>query len=566
MSRANNYISQANWVFRLAQARTGTGKTLAFLLPVLQNIIKAAPSLQQFQRGPQGQELDIRAIVISPTRELAEQIAVEAQKIVASTNVVVQTAVGGTGKTYALERIKRQGCHILVGTPGRLNDLLSDPMSGVRAPKLSALVLDEADRLLDAGFAPDIKNIADLLPDPRRVDRQTLMFSATVPREVLSLVRTHMKPDFQFVQTVQPGEQQTHERVPQKIVEVAGFENITPALLELFKRELAKKDSEQPFKAIVFFNANAEVTLTAEVFQRLRDPQQGSFSQHPFFPTKLVEMHARLSQRERTYNSNQFREASTAIMFSSDVSARGMDFPNVTHIIQLGLPQSKDTYIHRLGRTARGDKKGEGWIFLTPFEKPDTTGRLRDLPLKVDNSIECAQVDMTKDAQLPIAVAETLTQIVDASKLVDSRKKTDAYLATLGIYQWYPDKQQLLDFMNNRSRFAWGLPTPPSVPSGLASKLGLRGLEGLNVQSGSAIDGLPAQNRYPRTGDRSRTYGGEGYRPRTYGGEGYRPRTSGGEGYRPRTSGGGGDRFKQRGRSSSYNRGSPGGYGRDQGY
>lgn len=202
----------------LAQARTGTGKTLAFLIPVLQNIINYDPKLEKRgYRQPRTSPDDIRAIIISPTRELAEQIAVEAKKLTRNTGVIVQTAVGGTQKSLGLRAIKTQGCHIMVGTPGRINDILSDPYSQVRAPDLSAFVLDEADRLLDQGFAPEIEAIQKLLPDRKDVDRQTLLFSATVPTEVVQIVRQMAKPDFSFVRTVQEGEQQTHEKVPQKL-------------------------------------------------------------------------------------------------------------------------------------------------------------------------------------------------------------------------------------------------------------------------------------------------------------------------------------------------------------
>src|SRR5699024_10117466 len=136
---------------------------------------------------------DIRAIIISPTRELAEQIAAEARKVAGSTGVIVQTAVGGTRKREGLRAIQERGCHILVGTPGRLHDIFSDPYSGVSAPKLSALVLDEADRLLDIGFYPVIQDIQSLLPNRNEVDRQTLMFSATLPQGVLSMVKDTMK-------------------------------------------------------------------------------------------------------------------------------------------------------------------------------------------------------------------------------------------------------------------------------------------------------------------------------------------------------------------------------------
>lgn len=143
---------------------------------MLQNIISVDPALERRSEKYNASAADIRAIIISPTRELAEQIAVEAKKLVQGTGVVVQTAVGGSAKRYHLDLMKRQGCHILVGTPGRINDIFSDDHTGVRAPNLSAFVLDEADRLLDQGFAPAIEEIQSHLPDRRKVDRQTMLF------------------------------------------------------------------------------------------------------------------------------------------------------------------------------------------------------------------------------------------------------------------------------------------------------------------------------------------------------------------------------------------------------
>ena len=400
--------------------------------------------------------------------------------MVRNTGVIVQTAVGGSAKSMGLRKIMMEGCHILIGTPGRLNDILSDPYSQVRAPNLSAFVLDEADRLLDQGFAPDIAAIQELLPDRQKIDRQTLLFSATVPREVMQIVRRTMKPDFQFVRTVQEGEQQTHERVPQKVVEVRGFENLMPALLELCQRALARKDAE-PFKAIVYFNATAEVTLAASTFENLANAGASRFEQHPLYPAQIVEIHARLSQQQRTRAADTFRRARSGIMFSSDVTARGMDFPNVTHVIQVGVPGNRDTYIHRIGRTARGDKKGEGWLLVTGMEAREVKSRLYDLPLQPDQSLETAKIDMTQDAQLPEYVARTLTQVINATKMVTVSMKSAAYLAAFGIYQWLPRKQQLVDLMNNRAKFGWGMEQPPAVPSGLAQKLGLSRLAGINI-------------------------------------------------------------------------------------
>lgn len=385
---------------------------------------------------------------------------------------MVQTAVGGTGKQAGLWRIRNQGCHILVGTPGRLNDILSDPTSGVAVPNLDALVLDEADRLLDQGFAAEIESIRQLLPSASTRDRQTLMFSATVPKEVMQMVGTFMKRGYRFVQTVQPGEQQTHERVVQKAVYVNGLENMLPSLLELIRREEGRQDSGSPFKAIVFFNANTEAQLSRAIFQNLRS--------HDARKVPIIEMHAKLTQINRTRASDMFRRAKSAVMFSSDVSARGMDFPNVTHVIQMNLPRDQETYIHRLGRTARGDKRGEGWIFMTPMEQRVARQRLKGLPLVEDSSLEVPRIDMTKDSQLPASVAQCLTETIDAARQTDLKLKAAAYTATLGTFQW-ASKGPLVEMMNRRAIHGWGMTEPPSISAPLAQKLNLRGLPGLRI-------------------------------------------------------------------------------------
>ena len=440
-------------------------------------------------------------MVISPTRELAEQIASEAQKLTRNTGVIVQTAVGGTAKAFHLRQMREQGCHLLVGTPGRLNDLLSDPRSQVRAPNLSAFVLDEADRLLDAGFLPEIKNIQQWLPNRRDVNRQTLLFSATVPDEVMQIVHETMKPDFKFVRTVQKGEQQTHDRIPQRQVSVRGFANFLPALLELCKRELASKDRTMPFKAIVYFSATAEVVLAAQTFNNLKTAGSSIFHKHPLHPASIIEMHAKLDQFQRTRAADAFRRAESAIMFSSDVTARGMDFPNVTHVIQIGIPPSRDTYIHRVGRTGRGDKQGEGWLILADFEVEEARFKLTRLPLAMDNSLGTAQVDMSQDAQLPEHVATSLTQIVDASRAITRDRKAAAYLANLGLYQWARHKQDIVDSLNDRARYCWAMEEPPSVYPGLVGKLGLARVQGLVIGS-SRFDNGPGdgsnQDRYSR--------------------------------------------------------------------
>ncbi|KAJ4381786.1 hypothetical protein N0V86_003151 [Didymella sp. IMI 355093] len=452
----------------IAQAKTGTGKTLGFLVPVIQRIITRDPKLGEKVRGyKRAKADDIRAIIISPTRELAEQIAVEAKKITENTGLIVQAAVGGTMKRQMLQKTQREGCHILIGTPGRLFDILSDPYSGVKAPALNALVMDEADRLLDDGFTKEIDEIKQHLPDPEEVERQNLMFSATVPRDVVDLVRRTLRPGFHFAKCVNEEEEPTHARVPQRQVSVTGFENIMPTLYELVTKESQKAmaSGERPFKAIVYFNSTAEVTLAASVFYKLGG---GFKKQTPLSGIRNFEIHSKLSQAQRTRASDDFRTCKSGILFSSDVTARGMDFPNVTHVIQVGLPRDRESYIHRLGRTGRAGKEGEGWLIVTPFEKGEIRRRLRGLPLQeATPNLEAAQIDMSQPAEVPEDIGKILQDCVEAHKKVYPDQLDAAFRGLFGSFQWYGDKQGLLDGANRLAEFGWGMSTPPQPPASL---------------------------------------------------------------------------------------------------
>ncbi|KXL42657.1 hypothetical protein M433DRAFT_156643 [Acidomyces richmondensis BFW] len=479
----------------IAQAKTGTGKTLAFLLPVLQNIISVDPGLLQRntrRRGPRTTADDIRALVISPTRELAEQIAVEAKKVVQGTSIVVQTAVGGTQKAAGLQRIQRDGCHLLVGTPGRLKDILSDPYTRVEAPDLSALVLDEADRLLDQGFWPEIQEIMHLLPPRSEKDRQTLMFSATVPHEVVDLVRRTLRPGFQFIKCVRDDDEPTHARVPQHLVPVNGFENKMPALVEIVQRgiEASKQPGGRPFKAIVFFNSTAEVTLANTILSNLKtddEPKRDAFgplshgASHPWPQTKILSIHSKLTQNQRTNASNMFRACESGVLLSSDVTARGMDFPNVTHVIQIGLPPNAEQYVHRIGRTARAGREGEGWLILAPEEMRECHYRLRGLPIKQNKTLMTAGLNLTQPGQIPSEAGKIMEQLRRAMPSVSEYEKSKAYMAHLGVYSWIGNKATLIKAMNNLAQFGWGASEPPAIGHGIATKLGLANVPGVRI-------------------------------------------------------------------------------------
>ncbi|KAL1960820.1 hypothetical protein VTO42DRAFT_5803 [Malbranchea cinnamomea] len=459
----------------LAQAKTGTGKTLAFLVPVVQTLLKDPRLESKVRAVNRASASDVRAIIVSPTRELAEQIAVEARKVVRHTGIVVQAAVGGTRKREGLQRIRREGCHLLVGTPGRLNDLLSDPDSGVRAPNLSVFVLDEADRLLDIGFAPDIARMQQYLPPRTQVDRQTLLFSATVPKGVMSVVSQTMKPDFTFVKTVRDDEIPTHLSVPQKVVFLRGLENQLAAVLDLVKQAIAKHHEDpknnRPFKAIVYFNSTAEVSLAKTIFSSLKSSWSDS-GLTSLLNIPITEMHSRLSQSERTANSQYFRRAVSGLLFSSDVTARGMDFPEVTHVIQVGMPRDRETYIHRLGRTARAKKTGEGWLFVTELEFRSLGHRLQDLRIEPDNtSFPVAQTDMTQPTAPP-EVATTLSQLAQAVRQVPDDVKQSAFLGNLNYVMSVKDAKKGYEEIVNLAKYGWALEQLPRIPPRLEMDLG----------------------------------------------------------------------------------------------
>jgi ATP-dependent RNA helicase MSS116 len=495
---------------------------------------------------------------------------VEAVKLTKNTDIIVQVAVGGNSKRFMLQKTQREGCHILVATPGRLNDLLTDEYSRISAPELTTLILDEADRLLDDGFAADIEAIIDLLPDRRKADRQTLLFSATIPREVMGLVRSTLKPDFSFVQTVKEGDVATHESVPQKIVTVPGLENFMPTLLELCKRETdnAARASTtglgNPFKAIVYFSSTANVELAANIFDNLKGEGGDMFSRHPLYPAEVFEMHGKLTQMERTRTSERFRRSKSAILFSSDVTARGMDFPGVTHVIQIGLPPNRDQYIHRIGRTGRAGRVGEGWIFITKGDLPEARSRLRGLPISPDRTLEAAQLDMTRDAQLPASLAKTLGQVGEATKMVSRGTKVKAYLAGLG--QLRGNSRIGAGELNQWTRFGWGWEQPPAVDAKLAQKLGLARVEGMNIgreSRGRDDDDFGGSGR-GRFGDDKPGFGAE--RSGGFGEHGgFRERggRDGGRGGRGGIFGGGDRRSRGSGRSDYGGRGNGGGGSRE---
>jgi len=307
----------------LAKAKTGTGKTLAFLIPTIDRILKT-PS--EKRKG------GVFALCISPTRELAMQIAEEAKQLLrfSQREVTQQTVYGGTNVKTDVRRFQKRFPDLLVATPGRLIDLLENHglSQGIRS--LKCLIFDEADQLLEMGFRPEIRKILSILPS--KSTRQTLLFSATMPKDVMGIARFALRDKFEHVDCV--GEDtDTHKRIPQSYTVVEDSD----VMLELASavREAVDEDPKQ-YKIMVFFVTARLTQLYAQIFNQIRGKHE----------LKVLEMHSRKSQSHRQKCAKTFREGQCGIMFSSDVSARGMDYPGKSGVFTSFFSQHTHTHTH----------------------------------------------------------------------------------------------------------------------------------------------------------------------------------------------------------------------------
>jgi len=434
----------------LVQAKTGTGKTAAFLLPAIQNILNG-------NMPPKGK---VGILVICPTRELALQIAKEADGITACLpkKMECHTAFGGTARAYNLKKFLDGNPTILVATPGRLNDLLGEEMVREKFSHIKTVVLDEADRMLDQGFAPDINKILRNLPSKHNDGWQGMCFSATLPEKVHDVVKCVLYPGYTSLSTIDPDETPTIDRVPQYSVIIPSVRQMFTTLQALIEAEY--QQNPQDFKAIVFGTTANGVGLLYDLY-RMTLPQ---------FP--MWELHSRMAQNARTRTTNEFKETASGILFASDVVGRGMDFPNVGLVIQLGLPSSAEQYIHRIGRTARAGKDGRAVTVLYTNEAffVHTNPTLPIQPYPIDLTSNLAQYE-------PV-VEQALAQ-------VDEEAKAKAYQAFLGYNKTFAKKLQLslpkLVQVANEFSDTMGCPEPPLIDKKVVGKMGLKGVAGLNI-------------------------------------------------------------------------------------
>ncbi|KAK6839813.1 hypothetical protein PG995_006926 [Apiospora arundinis] len=435
----------------LAQAKTGTGKTVAFLLPAIQSMLNRKKQPGQF----------VSLLVISPTRELALQIANEAQKLLGRRpEYSVCTAIGGTNQNTEERKIVK-GCDILIGTPGRLLDHFTNNERNSHAiqaklQRIDTLVLDEADRLLDMGFLPSLKNIISILPKREVSERQSMLFSATVPQYVDKVAHFALNKGYKYISTIPEGELNTHERVPQNLIVVPTFSDMAAALAGCLRQELAHIGPET-FKAIVFAPTAALVDFYVEILKSI-----------PGLPTPMA-LHSRASQSKRTKTTDDFRKAKNGLLIATDVIARGMDFPGVTNVFQAGIPADKESYVHRLGRTARAGAEGRGTFLVTSAEAFFPKYTLKDIDF----------VDVSPNLEARSEVSRIAQQL-------EPEVQNKAYQAWLGFYKTFMkslrwDAETLVSEANKLALDGLGAPEVPTLYKSTVGKMGLRGTRGLVV-------------------------------------------------------------------------------------
>ncbi|KAL8499705.1 hypothetical protein ACS0TY_019613 [Phlomoides rotata] len=425
----------------LAKAKTGTGKTVAFLLPAIEHVVKLPPTARDEKRPP------ILVLVICPTRELACQAAAEANKLLKfHPSIGVQVVIGGTRLTLEQKRMQANPCQILVATPGRLRDHIENTSGfATRLMGVKVLVLDEADHLLDMGFRKEIEKIIAAVPK----QRQTLLFSATIPPEVRQICHVALKRDHEYINTVQEGSEETHSQVRQTHL-VVSLDKHFSLLYTMLKDHIA---DDVNYKVLVFCTTAKVTKLVAEFLGELN--------------LNVREIHSRKPQSYRTRVSDEFRKSTGLILVTSDVSARGVDYPDVTLVVQMGVPSDKQQYVHRLGRTGRKGKEGQGILMLTPWEE-FFLSNVKDLPIS--------------KAPEPLVDPDTKKKVERALSKIEMNTKESAYQAWLGYYNSNKnigrDKSRLVQLANEFSR-SMGLDNPPAIAKVVLGKMGLKNVPGL---------------------------------------------------------------------------------------
>jgi ATP-dependent RNA helicase RhlE len=308
----------------IGSAQTGTGKTAAFALPILSKLAQHAP-------GP-------RMLILEPTRELAAQVETAIRDYSRFTNLRTTVVYGGVGYGRQTDEL-RAGADIVVATPGRLIDHMEK--GTVRLDKVEFLVLDEADRMLDMGFLPDVRRILDRCPR----QRQTALFSATIPPQIETLIKWAMHNP----ETIEIGARRTPAETVKHVIYPVSDSQKSDLLLQLLERVNYNS-------VLVFCRTKHGADRIAGLLKR---------NNHA-----VAVLHSNRTQREREQALQGFRNGKFEVLVATDIAARGLDIADVSHVINYDVPQHPEDYIHRIGRTGRAEASGDAFTIMTAEDAP----------------------------------------------------------------------------------------------------------------------------------------------------------------------------------------------------
>jgi ATP-dependent RNA helicase RhlE len=312
-------------------AETGTGKTAAFLLPIIQNL-----SVKRTEEGARTKS-KVRVLILAPTRELATQIEKNYRELNPNKLTRSATVIGGTSMNRQIDSLRR-GATVVIATPGRLLDLVE--RRAVDLSSIEVLVLDEADRMLDMGFLPSIRRVLSMVP----ANRQTLLFSATMSAEIEKLARSTMRQP-KLIEVSQRGK--AASLVEQTAYPVAQ-ESKTALLLDLLERER--------FERVLVFTRTRR---GAERLSHILLARNHSVNR----------IHADRTQSQRESALRSFRDGKTRVLIATDIAARGLDVDSVSHVINYDVPSAPEDYVHRIGRTGRAGNQGRAITIVTPVDE-----------------------------------------------------------------------------------------------------------------------------------------------------------------------------------------------------
>ena len=362
---------------------TGSGKTAAFLLPILNNLIGK----------PRGKT---RALVVTPTRELAAQILTALDAMAVHTPITAAAIYGGVGMAPQ-EHAMRAGVDVLIATPGRLLDHLSAPYANLK--NIEFLVLDEADRMLDMGFLPDIKRILKLVP----AKRQTLLFSATMPPPIAALTREMLRNPF----TIDLG----RRSLPAVGITQAVYPVKQDLKKDLLLALLERGEMEQ---ALVFTRTKHRANRLAEQLVK-----RG---------IKAERIHGNRSQSQRTAALAGFKNGYHRVLVATDIAARGIDIEALGHVVNFDVPEAPDDYIHRVGRTARAGEIGDAFTFVAPDEQNDLRAIEKAIGKRLPQiTLPDFDYNARPEGRLEIPIGERIAQI--RARKADERSRSKAKTA-----------------------------------------------------------------------------------------------------------------------------------------